>query len=147
MKKEMLINALYCPQASYMEPTAQNTTLTPKNCSDSIIDTPENREAGNISYVYWSFLENKPGAGTGTQAYWRNWEFFPRILKTSGMQSRADVKFMNAAQLAAWNKANKDAVSSHVRLLPARRPVPPRARARWRTERRVPRRTRRHGRR
>ncbi len=115
-EKEMLIHAMYCPQAWYMEATAQSTTLTPKGCSDSIIDTPENRAAGNISYLYWSFLENKPGKGTGKDAYWRNPPFFPRILKTSGMQTRDDVKFMagtnGATQQNLWNNANKQAVSS-----------------------------------
>ena len=73
-----LIDAFYCPQAMFMENAAKNTSCPPKGKTDSVVDTPENREAGNISYVYWSFLKNKPG--------WRGTPFFPRILKATGMQ-------------------------------------------------------------
>jgi type II secretory pathway pseudopilin PulG len=76
---------LYCPQAYFSEPYAQNPTYTPKGGVDSVIDTPENRLAGNISYVYFSFQTNKysPSPPGG---YWRETaNFFPRQLKTTGV--------------------------------------------------------------
>jgi len=80
LEDDGIIQALYCPQAEYMEEYAQDTEhYPPVGQSDSIIDTPENRAAGNISYVYWSFRENKPG--------WRNAAVFkPRILHLEGAQ-------------------------------------------------------------
>ena len=58
-----------------MQRYAENTTkYLPRGEGDSVIDTPENRALGNIGYVYWSFLENKPG--------WRNPSVFkPRLLR------------------------------------------------------------------
>ena len=57
---------------------ADATRYPPVGATDSIVDTPDNRAAGNISYVYWSFLTNKVDAGET----WRNTDyFFPRILK------------------------------------------------------------------
>ena len=42
------------------------------------MDTEENRVAGNLSYMYWSFLANKSHGGQT----WRNTGyFFPRRLK------------------------------------------------------------------
>jgi len=74
---------LYCPQASYMETFANNPAYKPKGATDSVIDTPENRQAGNISYVYWSFLENK---AYGSEA-WRNPAYFiPRQLTVEGIE-------------------------------------------------------------
>ena len=70
---EGLLSAFYCPQAEFMQAAADDTSCPPKGATDSIVATPENRAAGNISYVYWSFLKNKPG--------WRGTPFFPRILK------------------------------------------------------------------
>ena len=54
-------NALYCPQAEWQETYASSTAYTLKGESASVVDTPENRQAAQISYVYWSFLKNKPG--------------------------------------------------------------------------------------
>jgi prepilin-type processing-associated H-X9-DG protein/prepilin-type N-terminal cleavage/methylation domain-containing protein len=80
---QALYSACYCPQSDFMEQFAQNTTdFKPTNDSDSVMDTPENRAAGNISYVYWSFYENK---GANTAKAWRGVPFFPRLLKTTGM--------------------------------------------------------------
>ena len=81
LEDDGLIQALYCPQAEYMEEYAQDTEhYPPVGGSDSVIDTPENRAAGNIGYVYWSFRENKPG--------WRNSAVFtPRILTLDGAQA------------------------------------------------------------
>jgi len=53
---------------------------------DSVIDTPENRALGNITYIYWSFRQNKlDTAGGGT---WRDTKFYlPRHLTLHGMVS------------------------------------------------------------
>jgi len=73
-----LMRAFYCPEGDLMEGYAQAThEYLPEGDSDSVLDTPENRALGNIGYVYWSFLANKPG--------WRNPSVFkPRILRTTG---------------------------------------------------------------
>jgi prepilin-type N-terminal cleavage/methylation domain-containing protein/prepilin-type processing-associated H-X9-DG protein len=75
-----LMKAFYCPQANYMEKFAQNpNSYVPKGGVDSIIDTRENREAGNITYIYWSFCENKTESNGQT---WRDPKFFyPRELR------------------------------------------------------------------
>jgi len=52
-----LIDAMYCPQGKRMEPAARSTEYPPAGHSTSVIDTPENREAGNIGYFYWSFKD------------------------------------------------------------------------------------------
>lgn len=73
-----MMRCLYCPEGHMMEPYAQDKThYTPSGQSDSVIDTPTNNCAGNIGYIYWSFLKNKPG--------WRNTaQFKPRLLHDSG---------------------------------------------------------------
>ncbi|HUV38385.1 MAG TPA: type II secretion system protein, partial [Planctomycetota bacterium] len=69
-----LTYVLYCPEADILETYARDTDdYVPTGQSDTVVNTLENREAGNIGYIYWSFLENKPG--------WRSAEFFPRILR------------------------------------------------------------------
>jgi prepilin-type N-terminal cleavage/methylation domain-containing protein/prepilin-type processing-associated H-X9-DG protein len=75
-----LFRALYCPQAHFSERYARDPGYTPKGGIDSVIDTPTNRAAGNISYLYWSFQTNKycPEA----EAYWRETaNFTPRQIK------------------------------------------------------------------
>ena len=77
-----LVRALYCPQALFSERYARDPGYTPKGGTDSVIDTPTNRAAGNISYLYWSFQTNKycPEAG----AYWREIaDFIPRQIKVT----------------------------------------------------------------
>ena len=89
-----LVEAFYCPQAPYMEEFAKNTTdYIPEgdpDASDSVIDTTENREAGNVSYVYWSFRKNKYCSGaTGDEnkKHWRNPSvFIPRQLTNTGIR-------------------------------------------------------------
>ena len=74
----------YCPQNENMDGFAQNPAYTPAGGTDSVAETPANIAAGNISYIYWSFLDNKKTPG-GT--YWRNPEFNPRQLKIGGVMS------------------------------------------------------------
>jgi len=79
-----LVRALYCPQAPFSERYARDPAYTPKGGTDSVIDTPTNRAAGNISYLYWSFQTNKycPEAA----AYWRETaNFIPRQIKVTGV--------------------------------------------------------------
>ncbi len=80
------VAVLYCPQAPVMEPVAQDPdSYIPKGQTDSVIDTSQNRAAGNISYVYWSFLSNKPVGWTTPKECWRNPNYFkPRTLSLSG---------------------------------------------------------------
>jgi prepilin-type N-terminal cleavage/methylation domain-containing protein len=67
----------YCPQSFFLETSAQNASYAPVGATDSVINTPENLRAGNISYVYWSFQENKKsGAETWREAA----NFLPRQL-------------------------------------------------------------------
>ena len=65
-----LVRVCYCPQASYMELFAQNPNYTPKGGIDSVVDTPTNRAAGNVSYVYFSFRTNKY-CSAASGGYWR----------------------------------------------------------------------------
>lgn len=77
-----LARVLYCPKAAFSEKYAQDPSYIPKGGTDSLVDTPTNRQAGNISYIYWSFQTNKycPAAA----AYWRETaNFIPRQLKTT----------------------------------------------------------------
>jgi len=68
----------YCPQAENMEGYAQSTAYVPIGGSDSVVETPANIAAGNISYVYFSFLANKVSNGTP----WRETNaFIPRLLR------------------------------------------------------------------
>ncbi len=79
-----MTRALYCPQAVFSERYAQDPSYTPKGGTDSVIDTPENRAAGNISYIYYCFRSNKycPEAS----AYWRETSgFIPRQIKSTGV--------------------------------------------------------------
>ena len=79
--------ACYCPRASFMEKYAQDPSYVPKGATDSVMDTPQNRDVGNISYVYFSFLTNKClGDATGADGYWREpGSFIPRRLTTTGV--------------------------------------------------------------
>jgi prepilin-type N-terminal cleavage/methylation domain-containing protein/prepilin-type processing-associated H-X9-DG protein len=84
-----LLEAFYCPQARYLEENANNPDGgTPAGSTDSVIDTPENRKAGNITYIYWSFRTNKPGVKGGT---WRDTsQFLPRQLTLKGIETHWD---------------------------------------------------------
>ena len=83
------MKAFYCPQAGYMEAFAQNPEYyIPTGGIDSVIDTPENRQIGNITYVYWSFSANKAEASGNT---WRDPKFFyPRQLLIYDIQWLAE---------------------------------------------------------
>jgi prepilin-type N-terminal cleavage/methylation domain-containing protein/prepilin-type processing-associated H-X9-DG protein len=78
-----LIESFYCPRAKFLEKFASNSSeYIPDGATDTVIDTAENRQIGNISYVYWSFIENKYFGSTP----WRNPEFFiPRQLMLTGV--------------------------------------------------------------
>ena len=80
--------ACYCPRASFMEKYARDPSYIPHGDTDSVIDTPQNRDLGNISYVDFSFLTNKCSPeGSGTESYWREiGSFFPRRLTTTGVE-------------------------------------------------------------
>ena len=81
--KEGFIKSFYCPKAFYMEKYANEATYIPQGSTDSVIDTPENREIGNITYIYWSFKENKKGTSGGT---WRDPKFYiSRQLMATGI--------------------------------------------------------------
>lgn len=68
----------YCPQSENMEGYAQSTAYVPIGGSDSVVESPANIAAGNISYVYFSFLANKVSNG----AAWREpAAFIPRLLR------------------------------------------------------------------
>lgn len=86
-----LIKAFYCPQSTFLEKFANNPTYIPLGITDSVVDTPENHLAGNISYVYWSFLDNKYNSESTSpvesKKYWRNPDYFiPRQLKLDGVK-------------------------------------------------------------
>lgn len=84
-----LLKAFYCPQAKTMEQVANDPDGgMPTGGIDSVIDTPENREIGNITYIYWSFFTNKPEADGST---WRDTTFFlPRQLTLRGMEAHRE---------------------------------------------------------
>jgi prepilin-type N-terminal cleavage/methylation domain-containing protein/prepilin-type processing-associated H-X9-DG protein len=84
-----LMEAFYCPQAGVLEPYANDPNGgTPTGGTDTVIDTPQNRESGNITYIYWSFRVNKPGPAGGT---WRDpAEFLPRQLTLHGAEMHSD---------------------------------------------------------
>lgn len=84
-----LMRAFYCPQAAFLEQFANNPNGgVPTGGVDSVIDTRENREAGNITYIYWSFRANKTEPGGGT---WRDPAYFlPRQLTLNGMEANRD---------------------------------------------------------
>jgi len=81
-----LFTAFYCPEADKMEDGANDPNGgTPPGGIDSVIDTPENRQLGNISYLYWSFRQNKTQADGRT---WRNPDvFYPRALTGVGIRA------------------------------------------------------------
>jgi len=87
---EAVLPALYCPQAADLEKVASNPNYIPVGDTDSVIDTPENRLLGNISYIYWSFEANRycPSAtGTENKKHWRNPTYFlPRRITTEGIR-------------------------------------------------------------
>ena len=85
-KDTALIEAFYCPQAGFMERIANDPDGgVPAGGVDSVIDMPENREVGNITYIYWSFYANKQEADGNT---WRDTTFFlPRQLTLRGMEA------------------------------------------------------------
>jgi len=83
-----IIDAMYCPQANVMDMYARNTSDyvpsgSPEAC-DYVLDTEENRQKGNISYIYWSFAANKycaTASGSENNKHWRNPDYFiPRAL-------------------------------------------------------------------
>jgi prepilin-type N-terminal cleavage/methylation domain-containing protein/prepilin-type processing-associated H-X9-DG protein len=84
-----LMKAFYCPQATFLEQNASDPNGgTPPGDWDSVIDTPENRRLGNVTYIYWSFHTNKPGRSGGT---WRDTaEFLPRQLTVNGIETHWD---------------------------------------------------------
>ena len=88
-QNDLFMNAFYCPQAGYMEAFAQNPdSYVPTGGVDSVIDTPENRQIGNITYIYWSFSANKTEASGLT---WRDPKFFyPRQLLIDDIQWLAE---------------------------------------------------------
>ena len=91
------LSAFYCPEGGGMEQFARDTVnYPPVGGSDSIIDTPENRAAGNIGYVYWSFEANKPG--------WRNPDYFiPRKLTARGAEPLSeDTPIAEASTTERW---------------------------------------------
>ena len=85
-EKSGLIDAFYCPQAKIIEPVAQNTRdYPPVGESTSVIDTPENRELGNISYFYWSMKDRSKWRSTNHKKYGESMDSFrPRWLRNSG---------------------------------------------------------------
>lgn len=96
-----LMKAFYCSRDEWQEKIAQEPDeYIPSGATDSVLDTPENRELGNIGYVYWSFEENKY---FGTVP-WRNPAFFiPRKLRTSGVEwIYPDRPRHNASSSATW---------------------------------------------
>jgi len=85
-----LMKAFYCPQAGFLEQNANDPNGgTPIGGMDSVIDTPENRRFGNITYIYWSFRENK--VDPVVKKTWRDTaEFLPRQLTLRGAEIHDD---------------------------------------------------------
>jgi prepilin-type N-terminal cleavage/methylation domain-containing protein/prepilin-type processing-associated H-X9-DG protein len=83
----VLMEAFYCPQAGVMERVANDPNGgVPTGGVDSVIDTPKNREIGNITYLYWSFRTNKIEANGQT---WRDTsQYLPRQLTLHGMEAQ-----------------------------------------------------------
>ncbi len=114
----MSLDSLYCPAAPSMESRANDPNIgRPEGIADSLVDTPENREAGNISYVYWSFEDNKT---TPAGVQWRNSPpFSPRALTTAGMRAvpktPADTN-LNVATAKIWVMSDwwKQAGGDHI---------------------------------
>lgn len=85
-----LMKAFYCPQASFLEQNANDPNGgTPTGGIDSVIDTPENRRIGNVTYIYWSFVANK--VDLVAKKTWRDTaEFIPRQLTLGGIETHWD---------------------------------------------------------
>lgn len=85
-----LVRTFYCPQAPFLEKIARDPSFTPQGGTDSVEHTEENRRAGNVSYIYWSFQTNKfcsAASGSMNSRYWRNPQyFFPRRLMTTDVE-------------------------------------------------------------
>ena len=73
------LRVFYCPEQELLEMVATNPNGgRPPGATDSVINTPDNRAAGNISYIFWSFQDNKRHNGTP----WRDpVQFAPRQLR------------------------------------------------------------------
>jgi len=79
------LKGFYCPKARDLEKVAGNPGYIPKGDTDSVVDTEQNRLAGNISYIYWSYVRGRCYGVTGE--YWKDPEcFFPRQLKITGVE-------------------------------------------------------------
>lgn len=89
-----IVKAMYCPQAPFLETFAADPEYVPKGDTDSVVNTPANHEAGNVSYVYWSFRANKycpTASGSENKKHWRNPTYFlPRQLTLGGIKARRD---------------------------------------------------------
>jgi len=81
-----LIEAFYCPQAKFLEQFANDPNGgVPPGGVDSVIDTPQNRIVGNITYIYWSYRANKQELDGST---WRDPTYYlPRQLTLHGMEA------------------------------------------------------------
>ena len=88
-KNGALFEAFYCPQAKLLEQFANDPNGgVPTGGVDSVIDTSDNRQIGNITYIYWSFRANKQELDGST---WRDPTFFlPRQLTLHGMEAHRD---------------------------------------------------------
>jgi len=86
-EKNGLVAALYCPQSYAVEDVAQNTTdYLPIGLGTSIIDTPDNRAAGNITFLYWSFQDRSQWRATSPKYKDpKDDSFRPRWLRNSGL--------------------------------------------------------------
>lgn len=84
-----LMKAFYCPQAGFLEQFANDPDGgVPAGGVDSVVDTRDNRQIGNMTYLYWSFRANKQEADGGT---WRDPTYFlPRQLTLNGMEAHQD---------------------------------------------------------
>ncbi len=101
-EKNGLRDSLYCPQARAMEEYAQSIgKYMPTSGNDSIVNTDDNWKAGDISYIYWSFRDNK-GRNKGicnSTTQWREvnatypYGFFPRGLKSDKRYSSPDYPY------------------------------------------------------
>ena len=108
-KDDGLMEAFYCPQAGFMEQIANDPEGgVPTGGVDSVIDTPENRQAGNITYIYWSFRHNKVDpAGGGT---WRDPMYYlPRELTLQGLIGHRDW-LGNAKDVDVQNKRYEECI-------------------------------------
>ena len=83
-RDEGFLKSFYCPNAGEMEKVASSPAYVPKGDTDSVVDTHKNRQEGNISYIYWSYVSGKSYGVTGE--FWKDPEcFFPRRLKVTGV--------------------------------------------------------------